>query len=127
MVNALRLQSLRMSFNEALNETKREAIDLIRREICNFINEGRHLAERRYLRILEVCANGCRWSTIKMALEAMEGRELNNSIVDSLIKALLDYSLLIKEGNTYVLPDKLMRDAVVGLRCFVNAVNSDNV
>ncbi len=89
-----------MSFNEALNETRREAVDLIRREICNFINEGRHLAERRYLRILEVCVGGCRWSTIKMALEAMEGRELNNSIVDSLIKALLDYSLLIKEGNT---------------------------
>ncbi|WP_216086137.1 AAA family ATPase [Vulcanisaeta distributa] len=120
-------RALRMGFNEALNETRREAVDLIRREICNFINEGRHLAERRYLRILEVCVSGCRWSTIKMALEAMEGRELNNSIVDSLIKALLDYSLLIKEGNTYVLPDKLMRDAVIGLRCFVNAVNSDNV
>ncbi len=58
---------------------------------------------------------------IKRALEAMEGRELNNSTVDSLIKALLDYSLLVKEGDIYVLPDKLMRDAVVGLRCFTSA------
>lgn len=87
-------RALRVGFDDVLSETRREAIDLIRREICNFINEGRHLVERGgYLRILEVCVGGCRWSIIKKALEAMEGRELNNSIVDSLIKALLDYSL----------------------------------
>lgn len=76
------------------------------------------------MRILETCMNGCRWSDIKRSLEALEGRELNNSIVDSLIKALLDYSLFIREGDRYVLPDRLMRDAVVGFRCFVNAVSS---
>ncbi|MGC8542557.1 MAG: AAA family ATPase [Vulcanisaeta sp.] len=113
-------RALRMGFNEALSETKREAIELIRREICNFIGEGRYLAERRYLRILETCIDGCRWSIIKRALEAMEGRELNNSTVDSLIKALLDYSLLVREDDTYILPDKLMRNAVVGLRCFTS-------
>ncbi len=113
-------RALKMGFNEALSETRKEAVELIRREICNFIGEGRYLAERRYLRILETCIDGCRWSIIKRALEAMEGRELNNSTIDSLIKALLDYSLLVKEGDTYVLPDKLMRDAVVGLRCFIS-------
>ncbi|GAB6945622.1 AAA family ATPase [Vulcanisaeta sp. JCM 14467] len=117
-------RALRTGFDEALRETRREAVNLIRREVCNFIGEGRHLAEGRYVRILETCMNGCRWSDIKRSLEALEGRELNNSIVDSLIKALLDYSLFIREGDRYVLPDRLMRDAVVGFRCFVNAVSS---
>ncbi len=119
-------RALRVGFDEALSETRREAVNLIRREVCNFIGEGRYLAERRYLRILETCINGCRWSDVKKSLEALEGRELNNSIIDSLIKALLDYSLLVKEGNKYILPDKLMRDAVVGLRCLANSVNSGN-
>ncbi|MGC9227701.1 AAA family ATPase [Caldivirga sp.] len=113
-------RALRVGVHEALNEVKMEAVKLIRREVCNFINEGRHLAERRYIRILETCMNGCSWSMIKRTLEAMEGRELNNATVASLIKALLDYSLLIKEGDNYALPDKLMRDAVMGLRCFTN-------
>mgnify|MGYP001773041149 CR=1 FL=1 len=33
----------KMGFNDALKETKKEAINLIRREVCDFINEGRHL------------------------------------------------------------------------------------
>ncbi|MGC8607170.1 MAG: hypothetical protein ACP5GZ_11110 [Vulcanisaeta sp.] len=49
---------------------------------------GIYSIERR-LRILEVCVDGCHWSIIKKALEAMEGREFNNSTVDSLIKALI--------------------------------------
>ncbi|ADY01638.1 hypothetical protein VMUT_1433 [Vulcanisaeta moutnovskia 768-28] len=53
---------------------------------------GIYSIERR-LRILEVCVDGCHWSIIKKDLEAMEGREFNNSTVDSLIKALIDCSL----------------------------------
>lgn len=99
----------------ALSETKRYAKRLLSRELCNFLREGGR-DRRRYLRVIEVCREGCTWKDIKNSLEALEGREINDGTVSDIVNNLLEYSFLVKVERKYVLSDKLLGD-VGNVRC----------
>lgn len=91
----------------ALEEALEEARGLIRQEFRNFLL-GRETAERRYRAVIEVAKDCASWSEVKRALEAHEGRPINDAEVWRLLKNLTDYSLLEKRGDVYCPPDPLI-------------------
>ncbi|MEZ0247646.1 MAG: ATP-binding protein [Thermoproteus sp.] len=98
------------SHEEALRETVEAAAALIRREFRNFLI-GREQAEGRYLAVMRAAKNCATWSDVKRALEAAEGRAINDAEVSKLIKNLVDYSFLEKVDDGYCPPDPLIREA----------------
>jgi len=96
-------------FDRAIERTKEIAKGLLREEFMNFLY-SRMVAKDRYIRIIKTCKDGCAWSEIKLSLESMEGKKVNDRTVYTLINSLLDYSFLIKEGKRYVLSDKLLAE-----------------
>ena len=97
----------------AIAETKNYAKRLLSKELCNFL-KGRD--KRRYLKVIETCKEGCSWKEIKNSLEALEGREINDGTVHDVLNNLLEYSFLIKDGEKYVIADKLLGE-IKELKC----------
>ncbi|BBD73455.1 ATPase [Sulfodiicoccus acidiphilus] len=102
----------------AMEETKKYAKSLLSKELCNFLMEGGRLGSKeRYLRVLEACRSGCSWKDVKNSLEALEGREVNDYTVHTILRNLLEYSFLVGEGDRrYFLADPLMRE-LGNVRC----------
>jgi len=96
-------------FDRAIERTKEIAKGLLKEEFMNFLY-SRMVAKDRYIRIIKTCKDGCTWSEIKLSLESLEGRKVNDRTVYTLINNLLDYSFLIKEEKKYVLSDKLLAE-----------------
>jgi len=96
-------------FDRAIERTKEIAKSLLKEEFMNFLY-NRMIAKDRYIRIIKTCKDGCSWSDIKLSLESLEGKKVNDRTVYTLINNLLDYSFLIKEEKKYVLSDKLLAE-----------------
>jgi AAA+ ATPase superfamily predicted ATPase len=93
-----------------LEETKAYAMRLLTREFCNFLREGgRMQSKQRYLRVIEVCKEGCSWKEVKNSLEALEGRRINDNTVYNVINNLLGYSFLVEREGRYYLSDPLLK------------------
>ncbi|BCS93639.1 AAA family ATPase [Metallosphaera javensis (ex Sakai et al. 2022)] len=98
--------AVKRGFDGALEETKKVARRLLRREFLNFLKEGNRLGSReRYERVLRTCKQGCTWSDVKGSLEALEGRKINDATVLTIINNLMDYSFLVKTERGYELAD----------------------
>ncbi|MCY0850772.1 AAA family ATPase [Sulfuracidifex metallicus] len=97
---------------KAMENTRIYARKLLSKELCDFLIEGGRLGSKeRYLRVLETCKSGCSWKDIKNSLEALEGREVNDGTVHTILQNLLDYSFLVLEGKgKYFLADPLMKE-----------------
>jgi len=97
-------------FERAIERTKEIAKSLLKEEFKHFLLD-RMVAKDRYIRIIKACKDGCTWSDIKLSLESLEGKKINDRTVYTLINNLLDYSFLIKKENRkYVLSDKLLSE-----------------
>ncbi|BCU67959.1 hypothetical protein HS7_13960 [Sulfolobales archaeon HS-7] len=96
---------------DVLEQTKRYARKLLSIEFCNFLVEGNRLqSKERYLKVLETCKLGCSWKDVKNALEALEGREINDDTLHTILRNLLEYSFLVKENRRYFLADPILKE-----------------
>ncbi len=95
---------------ESIRRTISYAVELIRQEFAHFL-EGRWAAERRYQVIMEAAAECAAWSELKRAVEAAEGRHINDAEITRLVRNLVDYGFLEKRGDVYCPPDPLISTA----------------
>ncbi|AWR95719.1 AAA family ATPase [Acidianus brierleyi] len=102
---------------DVMEGTKKYAKKLLSTEFCNFLIEGNRLqSKERYLKVLETCKFGCSWKDIKNALEALEGREINDDTLYTILHNLLEYSFLIKENRKYFLADPILKE-ISNVKC----------
>lgn len=107
--------AVKKGFQNAMKETKKIARKLLRQEFENFLMEGGRVGSReRYVKVIRTCKEGCSWSDVKLALETLEGREVNDYTVHKVISNLLDYSFLVKTDEKYKVADKLIVEALEG-------------
>ncbi|MEM0463211.1 ATP-binding protein [Pyrobaculum sp.] len=95
---------------ESIRQTVSYAVDLIKQEFAHFL-EGKWAAEKRYRVIMEAAAECAAWSELKRAVEASEGRRINDAEITRLLKNLVDYGFLEKRGDLYCPPDPLIAAA----------------
>ena len=94
---------------EALDAVFREGVGLVMGELERVIAPSR----ARYLAILRAVAYGARaWSDIKAYVVARTG-SITNSRFSALLRNLVRYGYLAKEGDEYVIPDPVVRRAVL--------------
>ena len=96
--------------NDPLNETIKNTSNTIIKEFCNFIR-GREMAFNRYCLILNKCIEKSSWSEIKKYIEVNEGNNIPNSVLNKMLKNLMDYSFIIKTDEGYELIDSMMKYA----------------
>nr|KJR72934.1 MAG: ATPase [Thermoproteus sp. AZ2] len=95
---------------KALGDVVGAAVGLIRKEFENFLI-GREVAKRRYEAVMRAAKRCATWSEVKRALEAQEGRSINDAEVAKLIRNLADWAFLEKRGEAYCPPDPLIARA----------------
>lgn len=99
------------NLDEALRRTIDRAKELIVSEFNNFLYK-RIIAKERYMKIMRTIARECsRWSEIKSALEASEGREISDSEIYNYLNNLVESSWIVKQGELYCAAEKLISRA----------------
>lgn len=90
-----------------------EASELALEELDHFLRL-RAIARGRYETVLRAAAGlgDASWSDMKLALQAREGREINDRNFAAILKNLLDSGFLIKDGGRYRIPDPILRYAL---------------
>lgn len=97
---------------EALNMVFEEGSKLVLSELSNVIAPSR----RRYSAILKAVASGATtWSDIKAYVIARTGRITDKRFTE-LLKRLVKYGYLAKEGDRYMIPDPVVKHACRLLR-----------
>jgi len=91
---------------EDFEEIKKEAIELAKTELENFLKQR---MSRRYRLVLRLLTEGVKeWSLLKRSLEKAEGRELSDRVLYEILQQLKRHSI-IDEGNN--LTDPILREA----------------
>ncbi|MEM3590058.1 MAG: hypothetical protein QXN33_03570, partial [Candidatus Bathyarchaeia archaeon] len=82
-----------------------EASELALEELDHFLRL-RAIARGRYETVLRAAAGlgDASWSDMKLALQAREGREINDRNFTAILKNLLDSGFLIKDGGRHRIP-----------------------
>jgi AAA+ ATPase superfamily predicted ATPase len=72
------------------------------------------MAEKRYKTVLKAAASlgEASWSDLKRALQASEGRRINDGNFTAIIKSLLETGFLTMEEGSYRIPDPILRHAL---------------
>lgn len=94
---------------KALEEVLSEGEKVVKEELKNFL-KGKN--KGAYITVLRSAALGARWSDIKRALERKFG-EFNNKRVSDILNVLVASMLVEKRGRTYVIPDPVLKRAVL--------------
>lgn len=97
----------------ALDHSVESGKAVAKREFDNFL-VGREAGRRRYLRIARHLARGASsWSGIKGALEAQEGRAINDRNFGDLLTTLVKAGFVEKKGEAYKLTDPILAQAFI--------------
>jgi len=97
---------LRVSGRADFEEVKREAVELARMELENFL---RQRVSRRYRLVLKLLTEGVKeWSLLKRGLEKAEGRELSDRVLHEILQQLKTHSIIDEENN---FTDPIVREA----------------
>ena len=95
----------------AIERVRQAAVALTKREFQNFL-AARLIARKRYVRIMKHLAQGpATWSSIKRAVEATEGRTINDRNITELITTLLKASFVEKTDGFYRIGDPMLAEA----------------
>jgi len=97
----------RMSHEEALEATLREAVKILLEELDHFL-----LRRRRelYARTLRMLRHGARWSELRDELG------VNEKVLRDILSSLEGAGLIAREGGLYVVADPIVRKAAARLR-----------
>jgi len=98
---------------EVIEAVLREASALALEELNHFL-ALRPMAEKRYKTVLKATASlgEASWSDLKRALQASEGRRINDRNFTAIIKSLLETGFLTREESSYRIPDPILRRAL---------------
>jgi len=100
---------------KALENGRREAVRLLKKEFKHFL-ELRPLSRDRYIEIIKaVGMEARRWGEIKRIVEARLGESIPPKNFTELLNKLVESGFLIKSNEEYLLPDKLLKDAVFNI------------
>lgn len=96
----------------AIDQTVEVGKSLVRQEFRNFL-KGREVGAQRYEAIIQnlARAHSSSWSTIKGALEAAEGRTINDRNITELLTNLVKAGFVEKEGESYSLTDQILAES----------------
>lgn len=96
---------------EAIDETLEAGKALARQEFENFL-KGREVAMRRYETIIRHLSRGpSSWSAIKRAIEAVEGRTINDRNITDLLTTLVKAGFVERSAEVYDLADPMLAKA----------------
>lgn len=98
--------ALTSDFDSALKKVVEEGKKIVAEEINSFL-AYRPGAKRRYLTVLRLLKNEQRWSDVKNALAAKEGRPVNDRLVSKYLGELEKYGFIIKTEAGYVSADPM--------------------
>ncbi|MBS7645917.1 ATP-binding protein [Candidatus Bathyarchaeota archaeon] len=90
-----------------------EASSLALEELTHFLNL-RPTAKNRYENLLRAAATlgEAAWSSLKLALQAVEGRRINDRNFTAILKSLLESGFLTREDGKYRISDPILRHAL---------------
>jgi AAA+ ATPase superfamily predicted ATPase len=96
----------------AIDQTVEVGKSLVRQEFRNFL-KGREVGAQRYEAIIQhlAGAHSSSWSTIKGALEAAEGRTINDRNITELLTNLVKAGFVEKEDESYSLTDQILAES----------------
>ncbi len=97
---------------KAIEETIQQGKLLARQEFDNFLN-GREVAKQRYQTIIRHLAavSTSSWSAIRRAVEATEGKTINDKNITDLILNLVKAGFVEKENELYRLSDQMLSES----------------
>jgi len=106
--------SLTLNPNTALKKTVTEGMKLAYSEFESFL-EMRPAAKRRYIELCKVIAEkGMGWSDLKRALQVQLNESISDPQFTNYLNSLLDYGFVVSTDGLYVIPDPLLRKALIG-------------
>ena len=97
---------------KTIDQTVQQGKLLARQEFENFL-KGREVARQRYETIIRHLAavSTSSWSTIKRAVEATEGKTVNDKNITDLISNLVKAGFVEKENELYHLSDQMLSES----------------
>lgn len=104
--------ALQKSKDAAIKDTLEYGKRVVEVEFNNFLVDKKE-AKDRYIRIMKVCSGskGATWSEIKLSLEMMEKKELNDFLINNLIKKLEEFSFIENINGVYNITDRMISEA----------------
>ncbi|MGB9719468.1 MAG: AAA family ATPase [Candidatus Anstonellales archaeon] len=100
----------------ALRRAGEEGALLAYSELHSFLDR-RAQAKGRYLALLRILARkSARWSELKRAVQIELKEEISDSQFTDYLHGLVDYGFIVKEGGLYIIPDPLLRKALMEKR-----------
>lgn len=105
----------KLGHKEALSRNLEEGIKLVKEELNTFLVQ-RQQARTRYLYILKLLSSPMSWSELKRGLEVKLGRTISDKQLSHYLAELVDYSLVNRAENKYVLADPMLARAVLEMR-----------
>lgn len=101
----------RMTTEQALAATVREAREVVRSELTHFL-EGRD--SRLYWPTLRLAAGGASWTEVRDGLSERRGSRVNDNTVRNLLRTLSYANLVVESDGQYRIPDPMVREFVLG-------------
>jgi len=99
--------------NKMINQAIEQGKLLARQEFENFL-KGREVAQQRYMAITRHLASvsTSSWSVIKRAVEATEGKTVDDRNITDLIQNLVKAGFVEKENEAYRLTDQMLAESL---------------
>lgn len=98
---------------EAIERTIETGKALAKQEFQNFL-KGREVAARRYETIIgQLSRRASTWSEIRRAVEALEGKTINDRNITDLLTTLVKTGFIEKRDGFYILTDHMLGKAFV--------------
>jgi len=95
----------------AIDQTVEAGKSLAKHEFDNFL-KGREVAKQRYETIIQQLSRGSSsWSAIKGAIEATEGKTINDRNITDLVNTLVKAGFVEKDGESYRLTDQMLAES----------------
>ncbi|MGI0080172.1 MAG: AAA family ATPase [Nitrososphaerales archaeon] len=95
----------------AIDKTVEAGKLLAKHEFDNFL-KGREVAKDRYKTIIQQLSRGSSsWSAIKGAIEAGEGKTINDRNITDLVNTLVKAGFVEKDGESYRLTDQMLAES----------------
>lgn len=101
------------SVDEALDKVLELGANLVYEEFQKFL-DTRGVGKRRYIEVAKILAEGPkRWKEVKTLLELRLKRRIPNNQLSKYLNELRKYGFIMKQENKYLIPDPILRYAVL--------------